>query len=378
MTRRGAGEGSIRRRVSDGLWEARWRTSDGRRHSLYARTYALARERLRTATLSADKGLGAIDQRTTVGQWLDEWLATSVAGRLRPRTIESYEMTVRLYLKPAIGRVPLAKLQPEHIARMLRNLTARGDLSPTTVRYACVVLRIALGRALKSGRVHRNVATLVDMPTRAKIERHPLSADQVRAFLASVSGDRLEPLYVLAIATGMRQGELLGLRWQDVDLESGTVTVRHTLQRGSRTLGEPKTESAKRTLRLATSAAEALGEHRRRQAEERLAAGASWRRGDYVFSTRLGDPLHANNVRSAFRDQVRRAELPKQRFHDLRHACATLLLEHGEELGVVSKVLGHSTVSTTLDTYGHLTAGMSQRVADRMDALLKRPASGAG
>jgi integrase len=375
MARRGAGEGTIRQRPNDGLWEARWRTPDGRRHSLYAKTRKEASERLRAALVAADHGIGPVRQQMTVGAWLDEWIATSVTGRLRPRTVESYSMTVRLYLKPALGKISLAKVQPEHVARMLRDLTARGDLSPTTVRYACVVLRIALGRALKTGKVLRNVATLVDLPRRARFQHEPLSRDEIRAFLESVLGERFGPIYVLAIAMGLRQGELLALRWADVDLDSGTVTIRHTLQRDTRTLAEPKTDSARRTLRLGQEAVTALREHRRRQASERLLAGSRWHAGDFVFATQLGKPLHATNLRYAFAAALRRAGLPHQRFHDLRHACATVLLEDGEELGVVSKLLGHSTVSTTLDVYGHLTPAMTQRVADRMDGILRKPAS---
>jgi integrase len=375
MARRGAGEGTIRQRP-DGLWEARWRTPDGRRHSLYAKTRKLASEKLRAALAAADQGISPPRQQLTVGAWLDLWIATSVAGRLRPRTVESYSMTVRIYLKPAIGKISLAKLQPEHVARMLRDLTARGDLSPTTVRYACVVLRIALARGLKTGKVGRNVATLVDLPRRARFENRPLSADQARAFLASVQGDRFEAIYALAIATGMRQGELLALRWADVDLTSGTLTIRNTLQFRTRALAEPKTDSAKRTLHVGHEVLNHLREHRRRQVAERLAAGPSWLDGDFVFTTSHGTTIDSRNLTRAFQARLVEAGLPRQRFHDLRHACATLLLESGEELGVVSKLLGHSTVSTTLDTYGHLTPGMTRRAAGRMDLILRQPVPG--
>lgn len=284
-------------------------------------------------------------------------------------------MTARLYLKPALGRISLTKLQPEDIGRMLRDLTARGDLSPTTVRYACRVLRIALGRALKTGRVGRNVAVLVDLPRRASFEPQPLSVDQVRAFRDSIAGDPLGPLYLLAIATGMRQGELLALRWRDVDLDQGTIVVRHTLLRGVRELADPKTERANRTLRIGQEVVTSMRDHRRMQLMKRLAVGSRWRDLDYVFAGPNGDPRHARNVLAAFQAALDRAGLPKQRFHDLRHACATLLLQEGEALGVVSKLLGLSSVSTTLDTYGHLTTGMASRAAQRMDEILSRPAT---
>lgn len=290
--------------------------------------------------------------------------------RCRPRTFESYAETVDRYVRPAIGRFPLAKLEPEHVARMLADLSARGDLSPTTVRYAHAILRIALGRALRSGRVHRNVATLVDPPAKTRREPTPLNAEQVRSLLDATAGDRLGPLWAIAVTSGLRQGELLALRWPDVDLEGATLAVRQTLARGTHDLSEPKTERARRTLRLGGEALWALREQRRLQLEERLAAGARWRDGGYVFASGIGTPLDARNVTRALAAALERAGLPHQRFHDLRHAYATLLLEHGEELAVVSRTLGHADLSTTPDVYAHLTPAMLERTAARMDAIL--------
>jgi integrase len=369
----------VRRHPARGLWEARYTGADGRRHSLYAKTRKGAQERLRAALTDADHGIRPVANRLTVGEYLNDWLTGLVRLQCRPRTADSYAETVDRYINPAIGKVPLTKLTPEHVARMLADLTTmtskRGRLSPTTVRYAYTVLRIALGRALKSGRVLRNVATLATPPPRARLERHPLSADQARAFVAATSGDRLGPLYVVAIGTGMREGELLALRWVDVDLEAGTLTVRHTLSVGTRELAEPKTERARRTLRLGTEVAGALREQRRRQRTERVAAGSRWFDHDFVFASPIGTPLDASNVLHALQTALAAAGLPRQRFHDLRHAFATLMIESGEDIAVISKILGHATLATTADIYAHLTPATSQRVADRMDAIL-RPAAG--
>jgi integrase len=286
--------------------------------------------------------------------------------------VESYTDTVRRYIVPAIGRVALAKLEPGHIQRMLAGLTARGDLSPTTVRYTNTVLRIALGRALKAGKVIRNAATLVDPPAKARLELRPLSADEVGAFLESIADTRDAPLYTVAIGTGMRQGELLGLRWSDVDLEAGTLTVRHSLDRRTFELAEPKTDFARRTLRLGGEVGAALRSQRRRQLEERVAAGSRWQERDLVFASPIGAPLDHAVVRRRLQAALAEAGLPRQRFHDLRHAFATLSLEQGEELGVVSKMLGHSNISTTADVYAHLTPAMAQRAADRLDVVLRR------
>jgi integrase len=293
-----------------------------------------------------------------------------VRPNARPRTTDSYSETVRRYIAPAIGRIQLAKLEPEDVVRMLAGLSARGTLSPTTVRYAYVVLRVALGRALKSGRVLRNVATLIHPPAKARREMRPLTADEARAFLCAVADDRLGPLYATAIATGMRQGELLALRWRDVDLDARTLSIRHALRLGTRQLAEPKTDRARRTLRLGADVGVLLRGHRIRQVAERLGAGTRWQDGDFVFATTTGTPLDSRNVTRALQHALARAGLPRQRFHDLRHAYATLMLEDGEELAVISRSLGHANLSTTADVYAHLTPAMLERSAARMDAIL--------
>jgi integrase len=361
MARRTTG-GSVRHHATRDLWEARYVGSDGRRHSVYARTERAAQERLREALLAADHGIRPVGSQLTVGAFLEDWLATSVRQRCRPRTFQSYAETVHRYIRPAIGRIPLAKLEPEHVGRMLADLSARGTLSPTTVRYAYAVLRIALGRALKQGKVLRNVCTLLDPPAKMRREARPLSRAEMGAFLAGIHGDRLEALYVAACGTGLRQGELLALRWQDVDLERGELAVRHTLQRGTRSLAEPKTERARRTLRLPRRVASALADQRARQAIVPLTG--------LVFTTARGTALDSRNVTRYLQAHLARLGLPRQRFHDLRHAFATLMVESGEDLGVVSRILGHADFATTADVYAHLTPAMLDHAAERMDGIL--------
>jgi integrase len=372
-----SGSGGQIRQRPNGLWEGRYVGADHRRHSVYAKTRKEAQERLRTALTAADNGIRPNVSRVTVGAWLEEWLSTSVEQRCRPATIVSYRSTVELYIVPSIGRIPLSKLEPEDVQRMLTRL-GRGSLSTTTVRYAYAVLRIALGRALKSGKVVRNVATLVDPPATGKRELRPLSAEQVRNFLDSIEGSRQEPLYVVAIALGLRQGELLGLRWQDVDLDAGTLTVRHTLRVGTDELAEPKTERSRRTLRLSPDVAAILRSHKARQAAERLVAGTRWQDRGFVFASPHGTPLNTSNVTHAFQAALERAGLPRQRFHDLRHAFATLQLEDGEELAVISRMLGHANFATTANVYAHITPASLQRSADRMDGILRRRIAGDG
>lgn len=360
MKRRGQGEGSIRERAN-GRWEARYRAADGRPRSIYAATRREAVERLRTALGEREQGIRPPDTRLTVAAFLDDWLEAQ-RQRIRPRTHESYTAAVRLYIVPSIGNVPIARLQPEHVARMVSDLTARGSLSPTTVRYAYSVIRTALGQAMRQGKVVRNVATLTDPPRKHGQELHPLTREQVRTLLDGIRGDALEALYVTALGTGLRQGELLALRWQDIDLEAGTLTVRHSLQRFTRELAEPKTDRSRRTLHLPPRVTAALAAHRERQAVVPMSG--------LVFATAAGDPLHSVNVTRSLQRTLRRLGLPHRRFHDLRHTFATLAIEAGEDIATVSRALGHSSVAITADTYMHVTPAMRDRLAQRMEAVL--------
>ncbi|MDP9270650.1 MAG: site-specific integrase [Chloroflexota bacterium] len=368
MTRRTTG-GNVRHHSTRDLWEARYTASDGRRHSVYAPTRREAQERLRTALQARDHGIRPIGQQLTVGAFLDEWLSTSVEARCRPSTARSYRETVDRYIRPAVGRLALAKLDPEHVQRMLVDLTARGDLSSTTVRYAYVVLRVALGRALKSGKVLRNVAALVDPPAKAKHELRPLTLEQVAIFRHAIAGHRLEALFLAAIGTGLRQGELLALRWSDVDLDSGSLTVNHTLDRRTGTLVEPKTPGSRRMVRLPLPVVAALHRWQRRQAGERELARI-WDARGLVFATRNGRPLGSRNVTQDLQAILRAASLPHQRFHDLRHAFATLQLEAGADIFEVSRALGHANIGTTSAVYAHWTEAMAARTAERMSGIL--------
>lgn len=361
--------GTIRKRA-DGRYEGRFRVA-GRRHSVFAATQAEAQAKLRAAQSAADHGVKPIPQRQTVAAYLSEWLDGPVEQRCRARTVESYRATVARYIVPSLGSVPLAKLERRDVDAMLARLAAqRPALSPTTQRYALTVLRIALTRAVKEGKALRNVAALADAPKARKAEMVPLTAEQAQAFITSVVDDPLGPLFKLAIRTGLRQGELLALRWEDVDFDAGKLTVAHTLTEGSRTLAEPKTEKSKRTLVLGAGAVAALREQHRRQLSDRIAAARKWRDQGYVFTSGVGSPLDGRNVTHRFQAAVAAAGLPRQRFHDLRHAFATLMIGAGVDLYVVSRSLGHATIATTANTYAHLTPAMGEVAAARMDAIL--------
>ncbi|MBI4491372.1 MAG: site-specific integrase [Chloroflexi bacterium] len=378
--RRGHGEGSIYQ-APDGRWVAVVDQGyvDGKRKRkvYYGTTRKEAAERLKTALHDQAAGLPLPSERLTVGQFLDQWLKDSAKPSVRPKTFSSYAQLVRIHLGPALGKILLAKLSPQDVQAFM-NQKREAGLSPRTVQYLRAVLRRALGQALKWGLVARNVATLVDPPKSKRTEIQPLDATQATRFLEAVRGDRLEALYAVVLAVGLRQGEALGLRWQDdegkrlVDLEAGTLTVRHALQRidGKLQLVEPKTEKSRRTLALPAFAIDALRAHRVRQLEERLAAGSLWQEQGFVFTTSVGTPLDARNVVRYFQAHLARAGLPHKRFHDLRHSCASLLLAQGEQLRDIMELLGHSQISLTADLYAHVLEASKRRTAARMDALL--------
>lgn len=236
------------------------------------------------------------------------------------------------------------------------------------------VLRLALGRAVKHGLVPRNVAALASPPKQERHEIQPLEPSELRAFLSAIEGHRLEALFVLAVTSGMRSGELLGLTWADLHLERSEVLVRLALQRidGAPQLVAPKSTAGRRTIALPTVAVEALRAHRVRQLEERIAAGPEWQPviDDLVFCTALGRPLDQANLLRTLHGILERAGLPRRRFHDLRHSMATALLVAGVSPRVVMEMLGHSQISLTLGTYSHVLPEVQRDAADRMGALL--------
>lgn len=333
--------------------------ADGRQHSVYGKTERATKARLRAAQTDVDTGMPVPEARTTVAGFLAEWLAGPVA-QLRPSTIESYEGAVRNHLVLHLGRIRLAKLTAAGIDRMIASLGDR--LSPTTVRYIVSVLTIALNHALKQGRIARNVALLASPPARKESTLHPLTAAQARAFLASVNGDRYGVLYTLAIHLGLRQGELIGLRWTDVDLDNGSLSIRQAMQRRTGQLAEPKTKKARRTLHLSPDLMAMLRDHRRAQVAETAS--------EYVFSQPNGAPVDPFQLTRSLHASLAAAGLPHQRFHDLRHAAATLMIEAGVEIAVVSKILGHESIATTADTYAAFTKPMSESAAEKMADLL--------
>src|SRR5829696_4537588 len=375
MGRRGNGEGTITRR-KDGRWEARYyaQTLNGaKRKVLYGKTRAEARDKLAKALSDRIDGIVYDDENLTVGEYLDVWLKGSVYGSVRRSTYDRDTYLVNNHIKPVLGRLRLKKLNSAHVQSFYRDrLDER--LSGSTVHKMHDILRRGLMQAVKWHLVPRNVADAVKPPRPAPKEIRALSADETRMLKAAV-GNRLEALYVLAVHTGMRRGELLGLKWSDVDLKNASVSVRRTLTRtdnGKRVvLGEPKTKKSRRTIRLTPQAVETLRSHLERQLQDMEILGDRYQDQGLVFTTNTGTPINPSNLRQRnFAPLLKQAGLPHIRFHDLRHTCATLLLSRGVHPKFVQELLGHATIAITLDTYSHVMPSMGDATAKAMEDVL--------
>jgi integrase len=372
--RRGHGEGSISQR-KDGLWMARIEAGykDGKRTRkyIYGKTRKEVVDKIKPLLAQQQKGDPIATGRQTVRDFLDHWLADVVKPKAAPRTYERYKLEVDRRLAPHLGRVPLVKLNAQHIQQLIRAMEREG-LSPASVQRTRDILRNALNRAVKWNLIAKNPITNVEIPKVERYQPRILTPQEAQHLLTAAQGDRLEALYRVALSLGMREGEALGLRWQDVDLERGTLHVRQALQlvEGKLTLRQPKTEQSRRVLPLPPSLVASLRQHRTRQLEEQLIAGTRWKEYGLVFTSTIGTPLHPRNMLRAFHALLKRANLPHMRFHDLRHSCATLLAAQGVPARVAMEILGHANITTTLNIYTHVLDESKRAALTAMDSLL--------
>jgi integrase len=326
------------------------------------------------ADLLSKRNNGQLVLRTkvTVNDHLDEWLRDTVAPKRRVRTVEDYAYTLDRYVRPHLGAMAIQKVEPKHVRAMINTL--RKTLSGRTVRKAHEVIRNALEGAVAEGILKENPArgALVKaaLPPIVRVERETVPIDKVQKFVEATEGRRLRAYWLTLLFGGFRPEEALALRW--TDLRGDAVTVRRVF---SDKPGKPlrvedtKSTTSARTVILPVVVLDALKEHRTRQAEDRLKAGPAWHDEGLVFCNEVGEPLRQDRTRDEYKALLKAAELPPMRIYDLRHSAGTLLLEMGEDVAIVSKMLGHSSIQLTVDTYGHVTRGMQQRTADRFNQL---------
>jgi integrase len=353
--RRGNGKGSIYRR-KDGLWVGQYKvqTTNGTKTKyIYSRSRKDTAAKLAKAIADRDSGLvfdsGSLAVEEYLGKWLD-----SIRGTVRERTWKRSEEIVRIYLVPSLGKTRLNRLNALQLQSLYLSKLDSG-LSARTVRMIHTTLHKAMKQAVRWSLIPRNVTEAVEPPREQKSEIRPLSEDQVKRLFQAVRGDQLEALYVLAITTGMRSGELLGLRWEDVDLQTGTLQVRRTAFNGR--IEAPKTLKGKRSIRLTQTSITALRKHPRVS--------------EWIFSTKVGTPISVHNLHNrSWKPLLKRTALPLDtRFHDLRHTCATLLLTKGVHPKIVQELLGHSSISITLDTYSHVLPNMQGEAVRAMEDI---------
>ncbi len=373
---RANGEGSVYRQKED-LWAAS-ATVEGKRKYFYGKTQKEAKDKREAFIQAVSKGVSVDAKKQTVEQFLGKWLEDSQKQSVRPRTYERYEEVVRIHIVPTLGRQQLQKLLPQDVQSLYAQRLEAG-YSATTVNHIHNVLHKALKTAVKWGLVPRNVCELVDSPYKAHFEGQALTVEQARKLLAAARGHRMEALFHLELATGMRRGEIMGLKWQDINFEKGALRVQRILSRVPSKMpgkgyveAEVKTAKSRRHLIVAPFALEMLKQHRERQAIEQVKAADAWEDHDYVFCTAIG--THVNPTRDildVLKSLLKKAELPDIRFHDLRHSVASLLFEENMHPKIVQEMLGHSNVSITLDIYSHMLPNMQGGAPSRLDDLLK-------
>lgn len=368
--RRGRGEGSIYK-GKDGRWVGRASLGYGldgkrRRKIVYAETKSEAAEKLRAELGKSDAGQSADGTRLTIAEFLDYWIEHSAKATVRPSTLEGYRDIVA-EIKTGIGSVKLAKLTPTRVQAYYGALTDAGR-SARARQQVHAILHRALSRAVRWRMIPGNVCDCVDRPKIPPREMKFWTPDEARTFLDTAERHRLGALFVLAIATGARQGELLGLKWPDIDLDAGRLSIRRTLIeiKGELSEGEPKSAKGKRQLSLSSVAVEALHAHRKAMLAEGHAGAC------YVFCDTLGKPLIKSNLVRSFHRLVKRAKVPPIRFHDMRHSNATALLSAGVSARTVQERLGHSHVALTLGTYSHVMQSVDREAADKLDAMLAK------
>jgi integrase len=366
--RRGNREGSIFER-ENGTWRAQV-TIGGQRLSFTGQTQKECRQWIRETLEKVEGGLTFEASRVTYGEFLSNWL-TSIEASLRQKTHRQYEQIVRDHIAPYLGNRRLMELQPAHIQALYDRKVREGQ-GLRSVQLTHAVIHRSLNHAVKLGLLGRNPDDATTPPKPKQREMAILDESQVQRLLitAQARGDRNFALYQLAITTGMRQAELLGLKWDDVDWERRTLQVGRQLKRSPGKgyyFAQPKTRSGVRQIVMGVETTKVLKRHQERLHREAIAAGEAWQEQNLIFPTPHGMPTNKRYLVTQFKKLLKDAGLPNVRFHDLRHSAASLMLNHGVPVLIVSKRLGHAKPSITLDVYGHFIPGMQEQAADVMD-----------
>lgn len=391
MSKRANGEGSIFQR-KDGRWCAEivigYKTNGAPdRKTFYGPTQKAAREKLEDAKRAVAEGRPVSVPKQTLANFLARWLEDCCKPNIAHKTYETYTDLVENHIAPALGHLDLNKLSAQHIQWFVKELSekrkgpppeagkedTREFYSPKTVRHCRACLRAALNVAKDWNMILHNPAERIKLPTQPKRKSTVYDHLQARAFLEAIKGDRLEALFMLTLCLGARQGEVLGLRRDDVDLEARRIHIRFAMQRIRRklTLVPTKTEASQRSPLLPAMVVSAIAAHLARQEAQRKNAGAAWKESGMLFTTTIGTMLDARNMLRSYYRLVQLSGLPKIRFHDLRHSAATILHVAGVPTQAIKNLLGHASARTTQEIYQHITPDAERQAAVKMDELLQ-------
>lgn len=378
--RRRAGEGTIYQRA-DGTWTAKVTYKDqlGRtqRKSLYGKTEKEILAKKKSFEKSLEIGV-IVSDKLKVSDWLTTWLEVYKKPSVKQTTYEGYERVVKGHLIPTIGSVYLKDLRPDHIQAMLNeksttgNLKTGGPLQPRMIEYIYAVLHVALEQAYKNQIIIFNPCGMVTKPQKARKEFYCWTADEASAFLAAMKDDRNYIIYLLALTTGLRRSELLGLRWADIDMKKNLLSVNQVMVRvkGGYKFQEPKTKKSKRTIQVSDKVITSLKQWKRKQSIEKAAFPGEFNKQDLILCSIMGEPVNPESISRNFKKDLEAAKLPDIRFHDLRHCHASMLLEQGADLKTISDRLGHSTIVMTADIYSHITEKLQAKAVNILDDVL--------
>ena len=389
-TRAAQGTGTIRKKTvtRNGkeytFWEARYTTGrdpgTGKQiqRSITGKTQKEVAQKLKAATAAIDAGTYQAPNKITVGEWLDTWADTYLGG-VKPFTVVAYKGQIKNHIKPTIGAIKLEALNTHTIQNFYNSLgQPKGDmpgLAPKSIKGVHGVLHKALNQAVAVGYIRFNPASACTLPRAERKELKPLDENQIKAFLEAIKGHKYEALYTVTLFTGMRQGEVIGLMWDCVDFDKGTILINKQLQlekkRGGQYVFAPLKNDKARSITPAAWVMQILKSHRIKQLEQRLAAGLMWEDSGLVFTNEAGQHLATQSVYKAFKQIAAAIGCPDTRFHDLRHSYAVAAIRSGDDIKTIQGNLGHATASFTLDVYGHVTDQMKQASANRMNTFIK-------
>lgn len=371
MTKRGNGEGSIFQRKADKKWVGSITLENGKRKVFYGKTKKEVTEKLIKARSEQQKGALQSDAKMKLSEYVESWLENYKRG-VRPNTHQRACEIMRLHVLPTLGNIQLDKLTPQHLDRLYTKKLE--ELSPTTVQTMHNILHKALSDAIKQEIIYINVSERVEAPRKNEYEARVFNEEEMQKFLTAIQNHPLYVLLLIDIATGMRRGEIVGLKWNDIDLKKGVVQVRRAIVRRPTTLGGGyaeaplKTKKSRRSIMLPAYIVVVLEQYRMEQISMIQQKGQEWDEQFWLFRKSDGDHLNPqHDVYEAFKNLLKKAGLPDIRFHDLRHTAATMHLGMMTNPKIVQEILGHSTISITMDAYSHVLPPMHKEAMNSIN-----------